>query len=184
MHGILEAIYDRDFELASKAIRAMANLGSEKALEGFRFALRHPEPQIRFDAARTLGQTGMKPPDAAPYLTEALHDEDNKVRGAAAQSLGEIGEKQAVDALIEALNDSDANVRASVATALGKLRDVTAIPHLISMLEKNRRDGKMTTNEITAVVTALRRIGTPEAMKVVEPFEGHYDYWVDNIDLP
>ena len=55
-------------------------------------------------------------------LIAALKDKDSNVREAAAEALGELGDKRAVKPLLTALKkDKDSNVRDAAAKALGKL---------------------------------------------------------------
>lgn len=56
------------------------------------------------------------------------------VRERAAISLGNIGDKLAVPALIEALDDSESDVRREAAKALGFIKDARAVPSLIESL--------------------------------------------------
>ena len=56
------------------------------------------------------------------------------VRRRAAASLGAMGDKAAVPALVRALDDSDASVRAEAARSLGLLRDERAVPALCRAL--------------------------------------------------
>ena len=47
--------------------------------------LRHPTPDVRTRAARSLGRLGTLARDAMPLLVHALHDAEPAVREAAAQ---------------------------------------------------------------------------------------------------
>jgi HEAT repeat protein len=78
---------------------------------------------------------------AVPLLLEALRDENGYVRSGAAEALGRIGDRRAVEPLIAALalpEDSEdgehVEACAQVVTALGLLDDSRAIPPLIHWL--------------------------------------------------
>ena len=56
-------------------------------------------------------------------MIEALKDDSKYVRKAAAEALGEIGDKVAVPVLIETLHDTNKYVRRAAANALGRIGD-------------------------------------------------------------
>jgi HEAT repeat protein len=74
------------------------------------------------------------------YHTNTVFREDKsgKVRATAADVLGEIGDKRAVETLINALkNDSDSEVRKRAVIALGEIRAAEVVEHLIISLKKD-----------------------------------------------
>ena len=72
---------------------------------------------------------------AVPALLAVLKDEDAAVRLAAVESLGNLSDPRAVDALVVALrNDTDARVREAAAEALGEIDSPRAVPGLIAAL--------------------------------------------------
>jgi HEAT repeat protein len=68
-------------------------------------------------------------------LLEVLHDTDRNLRRAAAEALGEIGDPQAVAALLVALEDEHWSVRCAAAAALGHLRSPKTVPALLAHLD-------------------------------------------------
>jgi len=78
---------------------------------------------------------------AVEPLIAALKDKDARVRGSAASTLSQIGDKRAVEPLIALLQDSDetsvhgATVREIAAYALGEMGDTRAVEPLISALK-------------------------------------------------
>jgi len=60
-----------------------------------------PDPQVRADAARSLGEVGDE--RAVDALLAALHDPEETVRAAAAAALGKIGDPRAIPALTNLL---------------------------------------------------------------------------------
>ena len=68
-------------------------------------------------------------------LISALQDDNATVRWKAAEALGEIGDKRAVEPLISALQDDNATVREDAAWALGEIGDKRAVEPLISALQ-------------------------------------------------
>jgi hypothetical protein len=73
--------------------------------------------KVRVQAALVLGKLNDR--RAVPALMQALHDENETVRGVAATSLGRIGDKQSANALqMAASNDASEFVRAQARKAL------------------------------------------------------------------
>ena len=129
--------------------------------------LQDQDPNVRGNAAITLGQIGASTRDAVPALIQTLQDQkiEGFVRSNAAITLGQIGTEDGVYVLIQALkNDQDTEVRKAAAGALGAIGDkaVDAVPVLIQALnDQNRR--------VRGIVAyALGQIGTPEAIKAVD----------------
>jgi HEAT repeat protein len=77
-----------------------------------------------------------------PALIARLKDEDAGVRRAAAQSLGQLGDRRAVQPLIGILNDPEADVRRSVVEALAQLEDPSAIGPIAGLLKDPDTDVK------------------------------------------
>jgi len=76
------------------------------------------DPDVSLGAARNLGKIG-KP--AVPVLMELLGDSNPMVRGPAAFTLGEMGEKKARSRIRKLLKDKDDRVRGSASEALEML---------------------------------------------------------------
>ncbi len=79
-------------------------------------------------AANLLGRMGEKAASALPFLIGVLKtDLGLEARANSATALGQIGDKQAVLALINALKDENVKVRQMSLTALGLLKDAQAL---------------------------------------------------------
>mgnify|MGYP001058185607 CR=1 FL=1 len=91
--------------------------------------LESPEVENRLRALNRLEDLADKgDKEARGLLYESLKDDNGEVRARAAESLGWIEDKQAVESLTELLkNDEDPEARASAADALGEIGDKTAI---------------------------------------------------------
>lgn len=98
-------------------------------------ALERPEPRIRLQAARTLGQLGAAARAAIPALQKRVaEDPELEVRIAAAAALAESGADAApcVPCLLELFNEPHADARRTVLYALGRIGPLAreAIPLL------------------------------------------------------
>ena len=91
------------------------------------------DTEIRLKASWLLGRLGDK--HGVYALLAALRAQQPDVRRAAAQALGELRHRRAVQPLIAALlNDEDVGVRVAAANALGALGDKRAFEPLMSAL--------------------------------------------------
>ncbi len=77
-----------------------------------------------------------------PALIARLKDDDAGVRRAAAQSLGRLGDRRAVQPLITVLADPEAEVRRSAIEALSDLEDPAAIGPIAGLLKDSDTDVK------------------------------------------
>lgn len=99
---------------------------------------------------------------ALPLLFGALNDQDPRIRAAAAEALGELGDPSAIEALGTALaKDTDSNVREAAAEALGEMGS----PNAVQVLRTGLKDADEEVRE--AVVEALGSIGGPDAERVL-----------------
>ena len=138
----------------------------EQQVERLIRQLQDRDPNVRGNAAITLGNIGVGTKDVVPVLIQTLQNQDTEgfVRSNAAITLGQIGSEDEVYALMQALKDQNTEVRKSVILALGSIGDkaVDAVPVLIQALKDQDRRVR------GSAASALGRIGTPEAIKAVE----------------
>ena len=96
--------------------------------------LQHPQPHLRRRAAHVLGM--LKDPNATEALmSSALGDRDLATACWAADSLGEIGSPEAVQALISTLKRPEGRVRRAAAASLARLGAREAVDSLIAARE-------------------------------------------------
>jgi len=124
--------------------------------------LRAADPLARAAAARQLRASGPAAAACAVFLRAALADPYWEVRADAAQALGAVGDRQAVETLIERLQRDDVwSVRARAAAALGALGDRRATPPLREAL------ADMACFVRRAAAVALGRIADPAAAEAL-----------------
>jgi HEAT repeat protein len=102
---LLKALTMGRDRLHREARRALLGLG-KLAEPVWIKALEHPDPHIRWEAARGLGNYGNS--DAVDVLAEGLFDDDYAVRWATADVLARLGER-AVPAVLRALSNHSIN---------------------------------------------------------------------------
>jgi HEAT repeat protein len=88
------------------------------------------------DAADAMDGLASRGAKVVPHLLTALDAQrDARLRWRAAEVLGRIGDRRAVEPLIALLKDEDAGVREAAAMALGRIRDPNAVQPLTAALE-------------------------------------------------
>lgn len=119
-------------------------------------AIKHADPDVRWMAARELGEPRRDAAGAIPVLIEALSDPHSTVRRASAWSLGQWRQeaKSAAPALCKLLKDEDRYVRLFAAKALGEIGPpaAEAVKHLEEAATADDAEIRNTANE------AIRKI--------------------------
>ena len=133
-------------------------------------ALRDPDTDVRWRAARALGRKKLSSAAIAlPQLILALKDENWQVQESAAETLGLMGlaAAQAVPQLSMALQDRVEDVRRTALQALGRMgpEAAGAVPHLIEALDDQQWQVRKDTAQI------LGRMG-PAAAGSIPSAEG------------
>lgn len=162
-----------------------------EALNTLREQLRHPDNNLRSQAALRLGKLDdadalkllidalrtepslyvreditwaiVRKGDAAVLpLIDLLRDPSPAARHHAAHVLSKIGDSRTVEALIEALHDSDDTVVLKVVFALGQIGDSRAIPALMDVLGHENADVQST------LVTVLENFGSAAVNSLIQ----------------
>src|SRR5262249_35443512 len=137
---LMTALADEHLDVRASAIMALGELGDSRAIESIMPLLSssettsgvHSGSHVCQIAARALGKFGGA---ALPSLIDALGTGDEVARTYAADALGYLQNRDAVEALIGALSDPYPAVRWSAAYALGALGDDAAVEPLIKALQ-------------------------------------------------
>jgi len=114
------------------AVRALAAVGTPRAVAALIAALEDPDPDVR--ACAVVGLASLRPSEAVEPLVSHLSDPSAYVARLAADALARIG-TPAVPALIVALGDENVAARAGAARALCAIRPQEAIPALCAALD-------------------------------------------------
>lgn len=101
--------------------------------------LRDPVAEVARDAALALGE--LNDPSAVEVLGAVVVNRENYfhsvVRAAAAESLGKLKDRRALDALLTGLRDPIAEASQSAIRALGDLGDERAVAPLITVVQNH-----------------------------------------------
>ncbi|HOX06386.1 MAG TPA: HEAT repeat domain-containing protein, partial [Planctomycetota bacterium] len=104
----------------------------------------------------------LRDPRAAGPLAAALHDPEATVRAKAAEALGRIGDRSAIEALTAALNDPSRAVQAQAAGALLELGAPLGFEGLLAALENEDIEIRL------RAVLGLRALGDERAIAPLE----------------
>jgi HEAT repeat protein len=146
VEGLIGALtYERDAGVRRAAAVALGDIGDSAAVEPL-IAFLSESPSEKFSAPNPVAVEALAKigaPAVEPLITaletakrsnNPLMDESIGLRAGAADTLGEIGDPQAIDVLLKSLWDKIPVVRNSTAWALGKIGE-PAVPRLIEILE-------------------------------------------------
>lgn len=181
----------KDENIRNKAVEALVEIGSEKAIKALIEVLNSEEESIRQKILETLEKSAnervqealmkasknsnsdirltatlllgrIKNERAVEGLLQALKDRDEVVRMKAAEILGKQRSKQAVEHLIQCLKDIDWGVREKAAEALGEIKDARAVEALIKTLNDKNTGVRLKAS------FSLRKIGKPAAKLLIK----------------
>ncbi len=102
---IEKAAKHQDQKLQASALFAMGRNADQRWEKQILDAVRHPEPELRFEAIRAAGELGLIA--TIPHLIAMLGESDREIKEAAIWSLGEIGGEEAQQALLELADRED-----------------------------------------------------------------------------
>ncbi len=120
IHDLIAAAYKHPEEqMRVSAVFAMGHSGNTRWRSTVLKELENPVPAIRFEAAKAAGELETK--KAVPRLIELLADSDREIQQAVAWSLGQIGGKQAKEALRQAAKGKDEVLREAAEAALEEM---------------------------------------------------------------
>lgn len=116
---VIVAYADNDPKMRASAIFAMGRSADPYWKRTVAQELFSPDPQLRFEAARAIGELEFKA--AVPRLIDLLDDPDREVQSAAITSLGQLGGKDARAALVALIEGPDDVARELARDALDEL---------------------------------------------------------------
>jgi len=150
---------DRDVNVRINAIDAAATLGGGEILDDLVGFLSDGEPEIQLAVLRGLADPKFV---GAVGAVGRVLVENEDLRSAAVDVLGNLGSPDAVPFLVQAAGDPEEDVRSRVAHALGKLGDSSALPTLVEMLQDQRWPVRANAAQ------SLGSIGEPSARPALE----------------
>jgi HEAT repeat protein len=145
-------------EIVNLATEGFQEIGPE-SLHWLHDALHNPSPNIRSNAARTLGLMGSR--GSTPYLLDMLQDEDAAVRATACEALGRIGDKISIEPLVLMIQDNVEKVQDQATAAIARFGKKATVP-LLNALTRERDKFAL-----RAFLKCLGRIGDPKSVSAL-----------------
>ncbi|MBI2302143.1 MAG: HEAT repeat domain-containing protein [Armatimonadetes bacterium] len=167
------------------AIRAMAAIGDERAVEPLRLVLDRGTTTDRVEAAKALGQLGDD--GSARRLRPLLQSRDWQEQEAAAFALGVLGDYASVPRLVDLVVDGHMAARIAAARALGQLGHADAVGPVCALLMDLQSDSRSDTAKIEnarlTVERALGQLGASAAVVALREVLGTHTREEDNYIL-
>ena len=148
-------------EIVNLATEGFQEIGPE-SLHWLHDALHNPSPNIRSNAARTLGLMGSR--GSTPYLLDMLQDEDAAVRASACEALGRIGDKISIEPLVLMIQDNVEKVQDQAMEAIARFGKKATVP-LLNALTRERDKFAL-----RAFLKCLGRIGDPKSVSALTSY--------------
>jgi HEAT repeat protein len=130
IQSLIPLLQDRVKAVREEASIALTVMG-EAAIPALIESLTHQDWSVRLHAVESLGKTKSRMA-VDPLLAVLVHDGDPAVREDAIRALGEIGDPQAVEALLIVMKEP--GLRTAAVEALGRIGDRRVVPMLIGMV--------------------------------------------------
>ena len=165
--ALVELLEDEHWIVRGAAIRALVEMKDTSVVPYITDLLEDPKENVREIAASAIGELGGQSTLAATRLGVALGDNNEFVRLAAIQALGQLGDTTNLDQIITALENGPVNIRWAAAEALLNIAVPESIPALIQALTDESGPYFEERKVCHIAAEALERIGTPETLAVV-----------------
>ncbi len=153
-------------QVLAERVRARPALAAgdlENVCDALALLFYDPVDTVRADAL--VAMTHARGAKATFAYARLLHDESPLCRAVAAETLCDFPDRAAADILADlAVNDDDDDVAFQAARALAELRDERAVEPLLAQLNDPPPGGRY------HILRALRRIGSKDALPVLERF--------------
>lgn len=160
---VTSLINERDRDIRKFGVDILKGLGGLEVEDPLIRSLYDDDNNVAMAAAEALGSLGVK--RAVPHLIECVGKEP-WLRYAVLKSLGEIGGKSAVDAILAIDPEEESIVLFHAVTALGTIGDKRGLDFLIRLLEK--KDPTL----LPSIIQAIERIVRDNDDTAVEKAKG------------
>ena len=145
---------ERDRDVRQFAVNILKRMQVPEAEDVLIRALLDEEVNVAIEAAAALGDVGTS--SAVPYLTQCLQ-KDPWLKSAAVRSLANIGNDEALQAILSMSQEEESIVLFCVVTALGNIGDSRGIGVLLDLLD--RKDSALEPSIIQAIADILKSAG-------------------------
>jgi HEAT repeat protein len=132
--ALLEALHDQDQLVRGEAVDALGRFHTQAAVYAFRDALQSEDAQARLAAVRAYGDVLRDNPSVAPFVVNALGDDDQNIAKSAESAIAGIPFEKAVPLLVGALTSGGSQVKIACAQMLSKRTDKSAVEPLTALV--------------------------------------------------
>lgn len=147
------------------SLRALAPRDDRRIVPALvRLLTEDPASSVRAEAAGELAnheEAGV----AIALAQSILYERDREVRVAAAQALGQAGNRSSVPVLLSLLNDADVGMRTTAIDALAQIGDNRAVPELVKIVESG--DERLREAAVIALGEMKSREATPALSRLL-----------------
>lgn len=160
MPNIVNTLKDTDKAVKWNAVEALEKLANIQTIEPLLDAINDNDKFVRRKIALVLSKMRVNNEPILDLFIKLLNDEDSQLRKQAANTLGQLGNVNAIKPLIDTLNDPSLEVQRDAIIAIGKIGDETILPILIQIAQnpdndishlKNKKAALMAINNIQAI---------------------------------
>jgi HEAT repeat protein len=173
MEDLLHELTSGDDERAEAAASSVVAYGAD-ALSILKPLLDSNEVDFRWWAVRALAEIPAEV--SAPWLIQALKDEDLAVRQCAALGLSRQPDERAVPALVEAMASDDALLARLAANALEAI-GAAAVPALLDLMENGPQSVRLEAARTLAMIGDTRAI--PALFNALDEDSALMEYWAN-----
>lgn len=139
------------------ALESLYKIGDPRMLGVFRKLLRSRDEDLRITSLNKLGL--LKDRASIPAISKCLYDPVERARREAAASLGNIGDKSAVPALLESIEKCPGeDQRRSIARALAEIDGQEAASALVSLLNHHKESARIMGTRVFDALPVKRKI--------------------------
>jgi HEAT repeat protein len=132
LSSLIRATQDSDVETCRRVALTLGKIGHPEAITPLINLLSRDNTELQYAAQKALIKIG-KP--TVPALIALYENPDAHIRALAVQSLGRIGDTQAIDIFVRALSDSDKWIRWMTASIVRSIPDKRFIEPLTARLD-------------------------------------------------
>jgi HEAT repeat protein len=171
---LISRLTDRRWYTVRNIVYILGKIGNEKVVDALAPLIRHEETRVRKEVLRAYEVLpGQK---SKQYLAQFLKDDDSSIRILAAKTLAHSKAAGAVERLLEAISepqfkDRDLYEKKEIFDALGRVGENKILSMLQKILKQRTwlriHKGRIEELKLCAII-ALKRIKTPEAIKVLQ----------------
>lgn len=163
VEDLIEDLVQADFQQSKTAKEQLVALG-HAVVDELMAALPAANDQQRWKIITVLSEIGDT--RAVPAFIDCLRSRSSAIQAAAAQFLGNSGDKRAVEPLLRHLvDDESACSQVWIIQALGKLRDSRAVEPLLSIVQTTDSSSVRYT-----AIEALGNIGDVHAIEIIRQY--------------